>query len=92
MRTTARAALISLVVLVCILAVNILIFSPWHRHNVFSKQLCAFSAFEHGNGTEAPAAIQIVPPTFVVWLPANPDPAPRTLDIRVHCAGRAPPA
>lgn len=92
MRTTARAALISVIVLMCVLAINLYIFSPWHTHGSFSKQLCSFSNFEHGNGTEASSAVQILLPAMSAWLPAGSDPALRTSDIRIHCSGRAPPA
>lgn len=92
MSTSARAALISVVVLICVLAINLYIFSPWHTHGSFSKQLCSFSNFEHGNGTEASPAIQIVPPATLAWLPAGSDPALQVSDTCVHRSGRAPPA
>lgn len=92
MRTAARAAFVSAVLVVCVLAINLYIFSPWHTHAPASKQLCAFSSFEHGNGTEAVSPAQIVPPAVSAWLPAAPDPVLRLTDIRIHYSGRAPPA
>ncbi|MGE5568273.1 MAG: hypothetical protein ACM3S5_04470 [Rhodospirillales bacterium] len=90
MRITARAVFVSAVLVVCVLAINLYIFSPWHWHT--PKQLCAFSSFEHGNGTEAVSPVQIVPPAVSAWLPAAPDPVLRQADIPVQHSGRAPPA
>ncbi|HOK45083.1 MAG TPA: hypothetical protein PLA43_12085 [Bryobacteraceae bacterium] len=90
MRTATRAACISAVLVVCVLAINLYIFSPWHWHT--PKQLCAFSSFEHGNGTEAISPVQVVPPAVLAWLPAAPDPLLRATDIPIHYSGRAPPA
>ncbi len=93
MSRNARVALISVSVLFALLAINLYIFSPWHTHGgSISNRPCNFSSLEHGNGVQAFSVVIVAPPAMTVWLPAGPDPALRTHDLRVPCAGRAPPA
>jgi hypothetical protein len=93
MRTSVRAAVICIILLIAVLAVNLFIFSQWHRHgSSLAKQPCNFSTFDHGNGVEASCAIPIEPPATPAWFVSAHDPVLRTFEILVPCAGRAPPA
>ncbi|MCS7315049.1 MAG: hypothetical protein RMI94_05280 [Bryobacterales bacterium] len=78
--------------IVILLALAGLLYSPWHRHNPAARQACVFSTFESSPTLEAGEHVQIQPVLWVIWLPqTGPPVCPQAPCFKPHCE-RAPPA
>ncbi|MGC8794066.1 MAG: hypothetical protein ACP5U2_11815 [Bryobacteraceae bacterium] len=86
-----RSATAAMLILILLVLAGLL-YSPWHRHNPAARQACIFSPLESSLTLEAQSHIELAPVMEAIWLaacePVLPCPPPLT---RAHF-GRAPPA
>lgn len=84
--------LIGAVLILILLVLAGLLYSPWHRHSSAARQACVFSPLEGSPSLEAGPHVQIEPVLGVIWLPlAETRICPQTPAVKHHCE-RAPPA
>lgn len=83
---------LSLGLVLVLLALSAFVYSPWHRHNQFSRQACDFFSFEHAPGIQASAQNLLPVPELLVRREA----CQRAVHVlrlsRTAHSGRAPPA
>jgi hypothetical protein len=97
MHLTARSrrritAGLCLLMVLCVAAISLLFYSPLHKHDRNSGQVCSFSQFEHG-GFEPPSAAIDLPALHMAWRGFCEEPAKLLcLYYSAQCAGRAPPS
>ena len=92
-QTSARVTLTIAVSLLCaVLAIHIFIYSPWHRHDPMSRQMCSFAQFEQGSALKSSTHIAVEAPAVAVRIELG----ERTLSpldsYGAQVCGRAPPA
>jgi hypothetical protein len=91
-RMALRKAAIGGAVICAVLAVQLFLYSPWHRDPAQGRQYCRFFTVEHGSALEACGSVVIAPP--VVEQGRLHEEPPRA-DVRCYPkqrACRAPPA
>jgi hypothetical protein len=87
-----RRIAVSLLLACVLLLISGLLYSPWHRHNLASRQVCAFSPLEGGWDVQAGPGIGIEPCLAVAGpAPVWQAPLPQICLVRPGF-GRAPPA
>lgn len=75
-----------------LLLLNVLLFSPWHRHDTLAGQSCALCHFGHLSSPEPTHAVQLPAPSFHTWLYLEQQPQ-LVRSVEFDCEyGRAPPA
>jgi hypothetical protein len=87
-----RTAAIGALLLCALIAIFLFIWSPWHRHDSFSGQVCSFSQFEHGAGLEPGSVVHFVPPSQLAVLITESETVSPLLWRSLDAPGRAPPA
>lgn len=87
-----RKAAVSLTLICALIVISGLIYSPWHRHNLASRQACLFSPVEACPTLAPNSPIQIQPVLSPVWILAIQAAALPLVHIRHPRLGRAPPA
>ncbi len=84
--------LTSAALILIVLALAVLLYSPWHRHSPAARQACIFSPIEAAPSLEAAAHIHIEPLLGVLWIRfARTLVSLRQPDVQEH-PERAPPA
>jgi|GEM_PF-1254281 hypothetical protein len=90
-RAWGRAGLAAALALILVLIAGF-IYSPWHRHDLATRQPCIFQPVEASPGLEAGPHIQIEPPMVALWLAARDPVLPSLLAPVKPRPSRAPPA
>ncbi|MCC7175727.1 MAG: hypothetical protein IT159_11070 [Bryobacterales bacterium] len=86
-----KRAVVSLLVVWALVAVQLYIYSPWHRHPQ-GRQLCSFNPVEHNGGVQPTGAL-IVEAPLLAYCGAHSEAIPAV--ERAHfrqLPSRAPPA
>lgn len=84
--------LIGAVLILILLVMAGLLYSPWHRHNSAARQACVFSPLEGSPSLEAGPHIQIEPVGAVTWIPSIEARVSPQQHHSKHSCQRAPPA
>jgi len=83
---------VSLFLLTALLAINIFIFSPWHKHSTLTRELCPFFQFEHASAHQPVTQVQAAPTPVAFHAHQDTLVVTQRTCFHAHWQGRAPPA
>ncbi len=83
---------VSLFLLTALLAINIFIFSPWHKHSTLTRELCPFFQFEHASAHQPVVQAHAAPTATTLFVHQKKSVVAQLTYFHSHWQERAPPA